>query len=206
MILSACGNDDDDNDFLNSNGKIVFVSDRDGNEEIYVRNADGSSPVMLTTNHGGPDHSPSWSPDGTMIAFHFISHTRRSSVDIPGVYVVNADGSDPVQPSGYGPELSPSWSPDGTMIAFGSSRDGNFDIYVVNADGSDPVNLTNNPRRDDAPSWSPDGTKIVSVSNLVSNRDGSSEEIYVMNADGSNPVNLTNNPAIDKESAWSPVP
>src|SRR5688500_14146475 len=48
--------------------KIVFYSERDGNSEIYVMNADGSRPTRLT-RHPANDGSPSFSPDGTKIAF-----------------------------------------------------------------------------------------------------------------------------------------
>ncbi len=66
--------------------KIVFVSDRDGNGEIYVMNADGSEQRRLTRDPGN-DSSPAWSPDGQMIAFER---------DLPSggeLHVMNADGS-----------------------------------------------------------------------------------------------------------------
>src|SRR5437016_6050780 len=53
---------------LRANGKIAFTSDRDSNREIYVMNADGTNQVRLTNNSVVDDH-PTWSPDGTKIAF-----------------------------------------------------------------------------------------------------------------------------------------
>ena len=73
-----------------SNGKIAFVSQRDGNDEIYTMNADGSNVQRLTSDPiGSPnsDLSPTWSPDGTRIAF--VSN-RDGNYEI---YVMNADGS-----------------------------------------------------------------------------------------------------------------
>ena len=54
--------------FPGSPGKIAFVSVRDANQEIYVMNADGSGQTRLTFSPGS-DRTPSWSPDGTKIAY-----------------------------------------------------------------------------------------------------------------------------------------
>ena len=66
--------------------KIAFMSNRDGNEEIYLMNADGTNPVRLTQSPGS-DWGPDWSPDGTKIAFHSL---RDGNYEI---YVMNADGT-----------------------------------------------------------------------------------------------------------------
>src|ERR1700694_2379111 len=54
--------------FPGNNGKIVFSSTRDGNYQIYVMNTDGSGQTRLTTN-AARDSAPTWSPNGTKIAF-----------------------------------------------------------------------------------------------------------------------------------------
>jgi TolB protein len=66
--------------------RIAFVSDRDGNDEVYVVNVDGSGLRKLTRNPARDGH-PVWSPDGQMIGF--VSN-RGGNRDI---YVMNADGS-----------------------------------------------------------------------------------------------------------------
>jgi Tol biopolymer transport system component/drug/metabolite transporter (DMT)-like permease len=183
--------------FPGTNGKIAFRSDRDGNDEIYVMNADGSGETRLT-NDSGYDGEPAWSPDGRKIAF-----TSYRDGD-PEIYVMNADGSGQTNLTQNDVvDGSPAWSPDGQKIAFTSEVGiyGTFDIYVMNADGSGRANLTNYAAADDiVAAWSPDGQKIA----FSSFRDGN-WEVYVMNADGSGQTNLTNNAAAsDHTPDWSP--
>ena len=107
---------------------LAFVSERDGNSEIYVMNMDGTGLLRLT-NHPGRDTDPAWSPDGKRIAF---ASDREGSSDI---YVMNADGSNLVRRTQTGSSDAPAWSPDGSKIAFSSLRDGQFGIYVMSVDG-----------------------------------------------------------------------
>ena len=173
--------------------RIAFGSDRDGNREIYVMNADGSGVTRLTDNDA-IDSGPAWSPDGRRIAF---SSTRDGSFE---VYVMNADGSGVTRLTDNDAfDWHPAWSPDGRHIAFDSDRDGNWEIYVMNADGSGVTRLTYNGAADGSPAWSPDGQRIA----FGTGRHGK-YEIYVMNADGSGATRLTYNGARDLFAVWSP--
>ena len=198
-------------------GKIAFVSSRGADfpdPQIYVIEADGSGETKISV-HRGFDDSPSWSPDGSEIAFDFFPDGNYN------VFVMNADGSDRKQLTWDARnDREPAWSPDGKWIAFTSNRDGNDEVYLMAADGSGEVNLAQNPASDQNPAWSPDGSKIAFQSDR-----GGNYEVYVMNADGSDQVNLTKgrpgpewdtgpsgeggrgltwNPATDWEPAWSP--
>ena len=173
--------------------RIAFASTRDGDNEIYVMNADGSNVTQLTHN-SSRDFNPAWSPDSRRIVFN---SNRDGDYEI---YVMNADGSNVTQLTHNSNEnFWPVWSPDGRRIAFISKRDGDFEVYVMNDDGSSVTQLTHNSSYDASPAWSPDGHHIA----FYSDRDGDAE-IYVMNADGSNVTQLTHNSSYDDDPAWSP--
>lgn len=197
-----------------SNGRVAFVGrdlvNRSHDPHIYTANPDGSGVTKLTGDPplpgGVPVYygSPTWSPDGSKIAF---TSSRDGTLDI---YTMNADGSGVTRltndPANEG-ELS--WSPDSTRIVFTSypmrqpgplPSDGP-NIYVMKADGSNITRLTSGATPTGNPTWSPDGSKIA----FRSFRDGSTSNIYVMNADGSDQRKLIDTEgANDSEPAWSP--
>ena len=192
---------------VDAQARIVFMSDRDGNREIYVMDNDGGNQRRLTNNRDA-DSSPSWSPDGKRIAF---ASDREGRVNIHGIptydiCVMDANGGNrrnlTNNPSN---DSSPSWSPDGKRIAFASDRGGPllyFDIYVMDADGANQQRLTENRKNDWHPSWSPDGKRIVFASD--GKGDLENFDIYVMDADGENQQRLTNNRVDDGSPSWSP--
>ena len=91
-------------------GKIAFKSHRDGNDEVYVMNTDGTNQVRLT-NNSEIDDVPSWSPDWTKIVFH----SRRDGNY--QIYMMNADGTNQTRLSNNSfNDGLPSWSPDGSKI------------------------------------------------------------------------------------------
>ncbi len=157
-------------------GRIVFTSDRDGGSRLYSMNADGSDAVRLTSTPEAERHVyPAVSPDGSKVLF--ISRVGESDSYIEHLYVMNADGTNPVplSPAGGGFFGSPVWSPDGLQIAF----DDGSDISVMNADGTGLRKLTDTPDVNEfSPSWSPDGRRILFAAG------SNSTALEVMNADG----------------------
>jgi dipeptidyl aminopeptidase/acylaminoacyl peptidase len=191
--LTRNPNADSDPAWSPDGARLVFTSNRDGNDEIYVMNADGRGQTRLTTSPGS-DSNPTWSPGGRNIAF---ASRRDGQAEI---YVMNEDGTGQTRlTTNSAPDAVPSWSPDGSRIAFTSARDGQDEIYVMNVDGSSQARLTTDPGSDVSPNWSPDGRTIA----FASNRDGN-YEIYVMRSDGSSPTRLTRNLETDLDPAWSP--
>jgi Tol biopolymer transport system component len=134
---------------------VIFYSDRNGRNDIYLMNGDGTGIKRLTDNKQ-QNYNQNWSPDGKKIAF---SSFINNNYDI---YVMNADGTDQKKlTDNPAHDDHHSWSPDGKKIAFQSIRDGNYEIYVMNADGTDQKRLTKSPAADEFPIWSPDGKKIA---------------------------------------------
>jgi dipeptidyl aminopeptidase/acylaminoacyl peptidase len=174
-------------------GKIAFESTRDGNNEIYVMNADGTNQTRLTFIPGA-NFNPTISSDGNKIAFTSNADGNRE------IYVMNAAATNPTRlTNNPSKDDMPAFSPDGSKIAFVSERDGSPDVYIMDADGSNQVRLTIFSGNDLYPAFSPDGSKIA----FVSNRDGN-DEIYVMNIDGSDQTRLTFfSPAVDSAPTFS---
>ena len=175
--------------------KIVFQSERDGNSEIYVMNADGTNQLRLTTNSSF-DAEPAFSPGGERIAF---MSTRDGNAEI---YIMHADGTSQTRlTNSPGADDHPSFSPDGNKIAFVSERSGHLGIWVMNVDGSNPIELMDGMGGTE-PAFSPDGTKIVFSGTGFS---GADSEIWLMNADGTGRDNLSKEFQTDDVSpAFSP--
>ena len=183
-------------------GVLAFVTDRDGDSEIYLTNSDGSGVVNLTDNPA-EDWEPAWSPDGTKIVFN---SDRSSAAE---VWLMDDDGSNPTRLTTNGSNgINFVWSPDGAKIAWQNwdSTTDDYDICVVNADGTGFSNLTNDTDYQARPEWSPDGTKILyqsAPSSILS--ETSLPDVFVMNANGSGKTNLTDTPdASDFAPVWSP--
>ena len=176
--------------------QIAFVSDVEGEPDIWVMGSDGSSLVNLT-EHEAKDHSPAWSPDGEWIAFASVRDSLYWEL-----YLMRPDGSDVQRLTWWedASDLSPTWSPDGTRLAFATKRDGNWEIYTMDRDGGNLARLTKHPADDTNPAWSPDGSRIA----FVSTRDGYAE-IYLIPIVGGEAVNISNAPFSSEHGpTWSP--
>ncbi|MGB5187144.1 MAG: hypothetical protein WBO84_08460, partial [Acidimicrobiia bacterium] len=180
-------------------GRIVFMSHRhDSQGEIYTRAFSGGEWTRLT-NNSWREQRPSWSPDGTTIAYS----TAVSGTD--DIWLMNADGTskrNATSDAAY--NFDPSWSPDGTRIVYTAiAVIGAYeDVWVMKVDGTGKANLTPSTpsSTNEQPAWSPDGSKIA----FTSNRTGASD-IFVMNARGSGVTNLTRSAtSTDEEATWSP--
>ena len=144
-----------------ADGKIAFISDREGHGDVWIMNADGSDPVNLT--QGRDCASPAWSPDGTQIAYIAGSE----------IWLMDADGSSPQQVTDDAVDKARLfWSEDGSSIYYiavptwplPDEWDGP-DAFVTAPDGSgsSPADWREVYSRF-LPGVSPDGTQLATVS------------------------------------------
>jgi Tol biopolymer transport system component len=183
--------------------RLAFVSDRDGNREVYVMDvalalgSDTTSERALinVSQHKAPDWQPAWSPDGSRLAF---ASYRDDNWEL---YLVDADGSNLMRLTVHAEnDFSPSWSPDGRRLVFASRRFQDADLFVVDTATGELTQLTTGTRNEFDPAWSPNGEWIAYVTQL-----GDQGDVFVMRADGSEATNLTNSPyANDFQPTWSP--
>jgi Tol biopolymer transport system component len=134
--------------------RVAYVSDRDGNWELYVADADGGRAQRLTTTPGVVELSPEWTPDGRRIVYVAQPLGARMQV-----WVMNADGSGArgLTAEDQGANLDPAISPDGNTIAFTSTRDGNYEVYLMGSDGSNQRPALVSPLKESKPAWFPNG-------------------------------------------------
>ena len=205
--------------FPGNNGKIVFQSIRDASGEIYAVNSGGGEATRITFPFGG-NVEPSYSPDGSRIAF-----SKSGDIHVMSTTGMNPDGTGSRRlTSMNGTELEPTWSADGTRIAFVSNTDDGAgqttdplttdpEIWVINADGSGRRPITENRSEEHHPAWSPKGDKIAFVDERGDSPDNDTDSnVYVMNTNGSSQTNITPNVSnpespyqgYDEDPAWSP--
>ena len=155
-------------------GRIIFTSNRDGKNEIYVMGVDGSNLTKMTTNGAS---QAAWSADGKRVTFVRPSLERIGEYFPLEIYVADVDGSNmKMITASLWTKFFPCWSPDGATIAFNDEKFGRGNLFQVDSDGRNLRRLSAGPKMDVRPAYSPDGSKLA----FESNRDGN-VEIYVMN-------------------------
>lgn len=159
--------------------QVLFVSDRDGDFDVYVRRADGR--IRNLTDNTADDLHPAWSPDGRRVIF---SSSRGG--DRFQIYTMNSDGGDVRRVAAIAGNhaLAPRYSPNGARIAFmrasrlTPSCTWNWDVWLMNADGRDQRRVTTQLGGDLYPDWTPDGRIVYSSCRNLLDAD-----LYVVNPD-----------------------
>lgn len=136
------------------NTKIAYTVQAGKGKDIYVMDMDGFDPKPVTKNKS-INLSPSWSPDGTRLAF--TSFMKGN----PDLYIVTVGRKDYRRITSGSTNITPKWSPDGSTIAFASSVTGVSNIYTISPSGGSMHRVTQADVIDVSPTWSPDGSYLV---------------------------------------------
>jgi TolB protein len=177
--------------------KVCFVSNRDGNDEIYMMDYDGSNPTRITFNKI-KDYMPAWSPDQRTIAF--TSYRGGNA----GLFLRNIYEGQETALAAKGTSYSAAFSPDGRKLAFCSTmaEEGNADIFVMDLETKRIKRLTYNAAIETAPSWSPTGREIAFTTDRLGQ---GSPQIYIMDAEGSNVRKASFGGNYHDAPAWAPT-
>ena len=170
--------------------RLLFNSDRSGNQDLWIMPVEGGDMQQLTTEPM-PDWAPMWSPNGEDIAFYSYRSGNRD------IWVMPASGGAARQVTrDEAQDAFPAWSPDGRELAFDSVRGGNRDIWMIPVEGGEARRLTEHPNVDRSPSWSPDGKWLV----FESNRTGQAS-LWRISSEGGEPEQLSERVGFDPR--WS---
>jgi Tol biopolymer transport system component len=172
--------------------KIVYETNRDGNWELYVCNADGSGHVNLTGTADVDELYPKPSPDGTRICF--VADEGKGGSRVRNIYYMNADGTGRTRVATNGRE--PCWSPDGSRIAYMKGEFDKFTYSDTATKGLFIYDLKTGKTREHVNkkllhlytlNWSPDGNWFVST---VHGGMGFDHTILAVEAEGDRVVDL----------------
>jgi len=176
------------------NTKITFISNRSGNDEIFMMDYDGYNQTRLTFNKV-KDYMPAWSAEGKTIAYTSYRFPEA------GLFILNPFEMEIKEVQSKGTNFSPSFSPSGKKLAFCSTiEEGNSEIYVADSNGEKIKRLTFNQAIDTSPSWSPTSREIAFTSDR-----GGTPQIYIMDAEGSNVRRVSFGGNYHDAPAWSPT-
>ncbi len=150
---------------------IAYVSEKDGNREIYLMDVDGSNHRRLTNHPSWDGERVGWASDSRSFVFH---SDRDGNLELYQ-YGLETGQIERLTNNGSADRWG-SFSPDGKRLVFESSREGNAELFLMDLTDLAKTRLTDHWADDGGPAWSPDGAEVY----FYSNRDDVNYEIYAL--------------------------
>ncbi len=185
--------------------QLAFASDRTGRPQIFLIDLDSLEERQLTDFQGGACQ-PSWSADGSRLAYTSPCNVNREEYAGSSIFLMEVDltgnpgGEMQLIATVGGGDYDPGWSRDGSRIAFTSWQTGRPQIFTVNPDGTELRNLNDVLAYNWAPTWSGDGSQLAFLTGR-----GGQEEIWTVPAGGGEEHRFSRSDGKDvARPDWSP--
>lgn len=181
--------------------KVAFICDAGGRTDLFLQkfnpeSGDVGKPVQLFSYPRSTQASPTFSPDGTKIAF--VSDKDGP----PRIYLISAE------PAAKRPEpflltkqnnenTCPAWSPDGKKLAYSAKTKGVRQIWIYDFEAKEERQLTDGPGNKENPSWAPDSKHLV-----FNSTGGDTSELFIVNLNQPEAIKISQGPGIKHYPTW----
>lgn len=181
--------------------KIAFICDASGRTDLFVQSLDPetgktSTPKQLFSYPRSSQGSPTFSPDGSRVAF--VSDKDGS----PRIYIIPSEAKKTRSTAQLLTKKNkentcPSWSPDGTKLAYSAKTEGTRQIWIYDFETGEERQLTAGPGNKENPSWAPNSLHLV-----FNSTDDTYSDLYVVNIYQPDAVKITKGPGKKHYPAW----
>ncbi len=174
--------------FSPSGQDLLMVLSKDGNPEVYVKSLGSGRLTRLTNTQRAGEASPTWSPDGSQVAYV----SDLAGVGSPQIYVMGRGGAGRRLTSRGRENVAPDWGPNG-WIAYASRRGGQYAVCMINPQTGEDREITPGDASYEDPCWASDGRHVVCT------RQG---RLYMLDTMGDPPLCLTPDGGGWSSPAW----
>lgn len=178
--------------FSPAGGELLMVLSKDGNPEVYVKDLGGGRLTRLTNTPRAGEASPTWSPDGSQVAYV----SDLSGTGSPQIYVMGRSGGSRRLTSRGRENVSPDWGPNG-WIVYASRRSGAYSVCMINPQSGEDREIAGGDASYEDPCWASDGRHVV-----CTRQEGRTKRLYMLDTMGDPALCLTPDGGGWSSPAW----